>query len=65
MEEVIAPGCGLFFCWAHLTEIHYHRGVAPKPELPGLAGHLLVDPDWERWRTENPELVAALLLSTP
>ena len=58
-------GCGLFFCEKHRQG---PRGTcarcarrrppfAAKPEHPVWMQHVLTDPSWSRWCTENLEIV--------
>ncbi len=49
---------GVFFVCSE----HGHEDVNPDdlpPEHPTWLNHVLTDGTWERWRTENPELVVA------
>lgn len=65
-------GCGLYFCPKHL---HFGGAAGvqrcdrcsaalpphePTPDRPEWTHHLLTDPSWAQWRSENPKKVAAL-----
>lgn len=60
-------GCGLYFCWQHLTcDSLCERCRDEKepfeatPDHPLWSNHKLTDESWRQWRDENPEEVAAL-----
>ena len=63
-----AKGCGLYFCYEHLSAgtqrcsrcRNYKRPFAAKPDLPEWRRHKLKDESWARWRADNPEETAAL-----
>lgn len=59
-EWVEAAGCGLYFCGKHEAPTSAHAGVTPKPDTAEWVQHMLTDDSWERWRTENPELIPAM-----
>lgn len=74
-------GCGLYFCFSHRSSYgpgqcaRCSEGEPPFPakhEHPRWLAHRLSHESWERWRTENPErvaadqyLLAALLAASP
>ncbi|HEY9251715.1 MAG TPA: hypothetical protein VIP06_03570 [Nocardioides sp.] len=58
--ENLPEGCGLFFCEAHKYDTEKHAGVKAKPDSAEWMAWQLVDDSWERWRAENPELVATM-----
>jgi hypothetical protein len=66
-------GCGLYFCSKHrvdslgrCTRCHNHRTpYAAKPDHPDWINWKLTDESWARWRSENPDEVAALRASSP
>ncbi|MBR7792350.1 hypothetical protein KDM87_07030 [Undibacterium sp. FT147W] len=59
-------GCGLYFCWKHLTTCGCERCAAgdppfqPKPDSSEWVEWKLTDESWAQWRAENPDEVAKL-----
>lgn len=68
-------GCGLFFCYEHLSggwgpgvvqrcsrcrNGHGRTPFTPKPDLHRWIRHKLTDESWQAWRDENPDEVARL-----
>lgn len=50
-------GCGLFFCYTHLTGAQFCARCSsggepfePTPEVPEWIHHKLTDPSWAKWR---------------
>jgi hypothetical protein len=39
---------------------HYKKPYTPKPDHPEWIAFKLVDKSWDRWRSENPELVEVM-----
>lgn len=67
--EMIARGCGMFFCSTHLGATAGYEGIKPKPDSLVWMRHQLTDESWADWRAQNPatarsraEAVAAAVL---
>lgn len=69
-------GCGLFFCSSHLWFgtadddpqmcqrcCDDEPPFEPTADTPEWTAHMLRDESWERWRTDNPEQVAAMSIA--
>lgn len=58
-EEVIAEGCGLYFCSEHEDhESSTHDEITKLPdEHPEWIHHVFTDASWNKWRLENPDEV--------
>ena len=60
-------GCGLFFCWSHLTASsqcercdNKKEPFPPKPDTKECMRWKLTDESWQKWRDENQNEVSRI-----
>ena len=58
--ERTGDGCGLFFCYTHLSETDAHDDIKPKSESAKWMYFMLTDESWAPWRDQDDARLEAL-----